>query len=87
MSPDVEFTHLCDTERSSSGGAIFNYEGELVGIHHRGFQSIAGASCDHLNKAIRIDRILKLIEDKPEYADIDEEIKSVVGRASPKDPQ
>lgn len=36
--PDSDFTHTCDTANGSSGAPILNTAGQLVGIHHFGFQ-------------------------------------------------
>ncbi|MFZ7090792.1 trypsin-like serine peptidase [Primorskyibacter sp. 2E233] len=36
--PDSDFTHTCDTASGSSGAPILNLSGQLVGIHHFGFQ-------------------------------------------------
>lgn len=33
----AEFAHTCDTEPGASGAPIFNDEGRLMGLHHRGF--------------------------------------------------
>jgi hypothetical protein len=34
---NVEFGHNCDSEKGSSGGALFDDHGDLIGIHHAGF--------------------------------------------------
>ncbi|WP_138934690.1 trypsin-like serine peptidase [Roseovarius arcticus] len=36
--PDSDFTHTCDTASGSSGAPILNAAGQLVGVHHYGFQ-------------------------------------------------
>lgn len=58
---DTEFTHRCDTELGSSGAPMFNAAGELVGLHHLGFEVVDPSTCktDRLNKAVHIDEILK----------------------------
>lgn len=61
--PDLDFTHICDTENGSSGAPIFDQEGFLVGLHHLGFaEDPDTGKCDKLNKAIRMDKILGLLE-------------------------
>jgi V8-like Glu-specific endopeptidase len=55
-----EFTHLCDTEGGSSGAGVLDERGELVGLHHLGFD-YDQATCrnrDHENKAVKITAIL-----------------------------
>ncbi len=36
--PDSDFTHTCDTANGSSGAPILNSAGQLVGVHHFGFE-------------------------------------------------
>lgn len=60
----IDFSHRCDTEGGSSGAPIFNANGELVGLHHRGFD-IDPCTCaekDKLNKAVRIDKIFEYLQ-------------------------
>ena len=33
----ADFSHRCDTEGGSSGGAVFDGSGQLIGLHHTGF--------------------------------------------------
>ena len=53
-----DFTHLCDTESGSSGGAVFNAQGKLVGLHHLGFEYDSQCRHDGLNKALHISQVL-----------------------------
>lgn len=66
----TEFAHSCDTEPGASGAPVFNRAGELVGLHHLGFDR--DDSCrptDHVNKAIHISDILDNIRvEKPTLA-------------------
>jgi hypothetical protein len=59
-SGDSDFTHQCDTEGGSSGAPVFNSRGDLVGLHHRGFD--LDKNCkplpSKLNKAVRMDAII-----------------------------
>ena len=59
-SAKVDFSHRCDTEEGSSGGAIFDERGRLVGLHHTGFAQSddAVAKAGKFNTAVRMDRIL-----------------------------
>jgi hypothetical protein len=59
-----EFTHVCDTEGGSSGAPVFNKQGELVGLHHLGFDfdTTKCEQVDKENKAVKISAILKAIE-------------------------
>jgi V8-like Glu-specific endopeptidase len=62
----TEFTHDCDSERGSSGSPVFNDAGQLVGLHHLGFD-IDPQTCeqkDRENKAVRVDAILADIKAK-----------------------
>jgi Trypsin-like peptidase domain len=59
--PDL--THDCDSEPGASGAPLFNWDGRLVGLHHVGFDRNAHCEpLDHVNKAVRIEEILKHIE-------------------------
>lgn len=55
---NTDFTHDCDTEGGSSGAPVFNDRGQLVGIHHLGFEARSDGKCDRRNKAIDIRQIL-----------------------------
>jgi len=56
----TEFTHDCDTEPGASGAPVFDLKGKLVGLHHLGFDRDQECGpLDHVNKAVRIDEILR----------------------------
>lgn len=61
--PAVDFTHVCDTEAGSSGAPVFNLQGELLGLHHLGFDFDRNTcrQTDRVNKAVRIDRIVEFL--------------------------
>lgn len=56
----TEFTHGCDTEGGSSGAPVFDANGTLVGLHHRGFEKIPPmcTQFDQKNKAVSMGAIL-----------------------------
>lgn len=57
----VDLTHKCDTETGSSGGGVFDAQGRVVGLHHRGFTESddADAKTRRVNAAVRMDRIVE----------------------------
>jgi hypothetical protein len=59
----TDFTHQCDTEGGSSGGAVYNMNGEVVGLHHRGYSPTSSTNCqlDKQNKAVQITKILSYL--------------------------
>lgn len=62
----ADFTHRCDTEGGSSGAPVFDAEGNVVGLHHHGFEAeMVNGTCpptDNLNKAVRMEKILEFLE-------------------------
>ena len=58
----VDFTHRCDTEPGSSGAPIFDRDGLLVGLHHRGFEKNQDGVCVKDNKAVKMSEILKVLQ-------------------------
>jgi hypothetical protein len=58
-------THRCDSEGGSSGAPMFDQQGNLVALHHLGFEiDPATGQCDKKNKAIWMKFILEDIERK-----------------------
>jgi len=54
-----EFTYKCDTEKGSSGAPVFTAKGELIGLHHLGFdQNKDCATLDKENKGVKVTAIL-----------------------------
>ena len=57
--PDI--THKCDTEPGASGSPVFDMAGNMIALHHLGFQKADAANqcaSDKLNKAVTMDSIL-----------------------------
>ncbi len=62
----IDFAHVCDTENGSSGAPLFDEAGNLCGLHHLGFETDPETGkCDRINKAIRMDKIMKYLENIP----------------------
>ncbi|WP_404373702.1 trypsin-like serine peptidase [Sphingomonas sp. MMS24-J45] len=57
-----EFEHTCDSEPGASGAPIFDGAGQLVGLHHLGFETCGGVS-DRRNKAVGIAAIRAKVVD------------------------
>jgi V8-like Glu-specific endopeptidase len=55
---ETDFTHSCDTAGGSSGAPVFNELGEVVGLHHYGFND-GGLWTE--NRAVRMQRIVELL--------------------------
>jgi S1-C subfamily serine protease len=60
-----DYAHRCDTAAGSSGAPILDEEGNVVGIHHLGFEQLSAGRCDRLNKAIRVEQLIALISAIP----------------------
>jgi hypothetical protein len=59
----VDFTHDCDTEGGSSGAPVFDMDGRLVGLHHRGFdRDPQTCASDRVNKAVHVSRIIEFLQ-------------------------
>jgi hypothetical protein len=60
----VDFSHKCDTAEGSSGGAVLDSQGSLVGLHHTGFEETAdpAAKAGRFNTAVRMDKILDYLK-------------------------
>ena len=66
----TDFTHNCDTEGGSSGAPVFNQAGQLIGLHHLGYD-FDPATCkrkDSVNKAVRMDKIIEFLKKQPNSA-------------------
>ncbi len=68
-----DFVHGCDTEAGSSGGALFDAKGNLVALHHLGWEM--DRQCKPVrreNKAVGLDAILANVKagSSPLYAEI-----------------
>lgn len=61
---DIDFTHQCDTEEGSSGGAVLDGQGRLIGLHHMGFAQTddVAAKAQRRNAAVRMDQIRAFLE-------------------------
>jgi len=58
--PLTDFVHKCDSEGGSSGGAVFESGGGLLGLHHLGFE--LDNQCQRVtqeNRAVAVDAILE----------------------------
>ena len=51
--PGSDFSHTCDTAKGSSGAPVFDLDGNLVGVHHFGFQDAPNDFWTE-NRAVRI---------------------------------
>lgn len=75
----ADFTHRCDTEGGSSGAPMFDSAGNVVGLHHHGFEAeMRDSSCrymDNLNKAVRMEKIIEFLEFK--HGDLYKKLKVV----------
>ncbi|WP_426692915.1 serine protease [Sphingomonas sediminicola] len=63
--PDI--THRCDTEPGASGAPVFDMQGNMIALHHLGFQKADAANqctSDKLNKAVGLDSILEDVKQK-----------------------
>ncbi len=60
----TDVLHSCDSEGGSSGGGIFDMSGDLVALHHLGYQRKDNGDCDYQNKAVAIVDILTYLRTK-----------------------
>lgn len=60
----TDIAHDCDTEHGSSGAPVFNDKGQLVALHHVGFERDPQTckAIDRVNKAVRIGEIITHIK-------------------------
>jgi len=65
MNLERDFAHRCDTAAGSSGAPILDDAGNVVGIHHLGFEQLPADRCDRLNKAIRVEQLIALLSAIP----------------------
>jgi len=63
----IDFSHRCDTEEGSSGGAVLDHDGLLIGLHHKGFAHTddANARAGRKNTAVRLDQIRAFLQACP----------------------
>lgn len=61
----TDFAHTCDSEGGSSGAPVFDSSGNLVGLHHLGFELDSGGHCDQLNKAVSSESLLDFLKNFP----------------------
>lgn len=63
----VDLSHKCDTEEGSSGGAVLDGAGRLLGLHHTGFDQStdAAARAGRFNTAVRADKIVDFLKAAP----------------------
>jgi S1-C subfamily serine protease len=55
---ETDFSHVCDTQRGSSGSPVLDDKQEVVGLHHLGFGTSPFAD---VNRAVKLNEILPLI--------------------------
>jgi len=60
----TEILHSCDTEGGSSGAPILDEAGNLVALHHLGYETPPGGVCDYQNKGVKIGPILEFLMGK-----------------------
>ena len=68
---DAELAHACDTEPGASGAPVFDEEGHLVALHHRGFprDGTCKVTGKKLNYAVLMSRIVDDLQaQKPDVA-------------------
>jgi hypothetical protein len=77
-----DFAHTCDTEKGSSGAPVVNEQGQVVGIHHRGFaQNNKCQSIDRINRAVSMSAIVSDL--KRQSAGTDERARRAYGLVAP----
>ena len=61
----TDIAHQCDTAGGSSGSPVLDTQGNLVALHHIGYEKDADGQCDNRNKATTSEKLLKLLEVVP----------------------
>lgn len=64
----TDFTHTCDTATGSSGSPILNAAGQVVGLHHFGFEDAPDSTWSE-NRAVHADLIRDWIAGLPDADD------------------
>lgn len=62
----TDFAHTCDTSGGSSGAPVLNADGQVIGLHHFGFQD--GDGWDR-NRAVHMDLIADWLSTPPETSE------------------